>query len=124
MKLCGGSQNRTVSTRSSCSTVKVSSTRSRARVVIIGRCPSRVLDDRALHAELDRPVIGSHFGLDDVAVAQIFSVLGLPREEDPPLQLVRKQRPNHLDGFGWCADRRADRGTGQDQVAGIETLET
>src|ERR1700712_2605711 len=90
MKLYGGSQNRTVSTRSSCSTVKVSSARSRAFGVISGRPRSRVLDEGALHAEIDCPVIGCHAGFDDVAVAQILSVLGLPGEEDPPLQLIRK----------------------------------
>src|SRR6201987_6301894 len=76
MKLCGGSQNLTRSTRSSCSTVKVSSSRARASVANIGRRPSRVLDDVALRAEVDYPVIGGHRGVDDVAVAQIFRVFG------------------------------------------------
>src|ERR1700754_2536423 len=109
MKLCGGSQNRTRSTRSSCSTVKVSSSRSRASVANIGRRPSRVLDDVALRAEVDYPVIGGHRGVDDVAVAQIFRIFGLRCEEGLPLQLVGKQRPDDLDWLGWCADRRADR---------------
>jgi hypothetical protein len=62
----------------SCSTVKVSSSRSRASVANISRCPSCVLHDGALRAEIDCPVVGRHGGLDDVAVAQIFRVFGLP----------------------------------------------
>jgi hypothetical protein len=43
----------------------------------VNNVSSRALDDGALHAEFDRPVIGRHLGLDDVAVAQVFSALGL-----------------------------------------------
>src|SRR5258705_10771335 len=123
MLLYGGSLNRTVSTRSSCSTVNVSNSRSRAWGAI-SRRRSRVLHGGALHAEVDRSVIGRHGGLDDVAVPQIFRVLGLAGEEGLPLQLVGKQRPDHLDWLGRCADCRADRGTGQYQIAGIETLKS
>ena len=56
----------------------VFSARSRACVATISRCRSCVLHDGALHPEVDCPVIGRHRGLDDVAVAQILRVFGLP----------------------------------------------
>ena len=42
------------------------------------RCHSSVFHDGALRAEVDCPVVGRDRGLDDVAVAQIFRVFGLP----------------------------------------------
>jgi hypothetical protein len=49
----------------------------RAPAVIVSRCRSRVLHDGALRAEVDRPVIGRHGGLDGVAVVDIWD-FGLP----------------------------------------------
>ncbi|MDT5089624.1 MAG: hypothetical protein QOG47_2331 [Mycobacterium sp.] len=36
------------------------------------------MHDGALRAEIDRPVIGRHRGIDDIAAAQIFRNFGLP----------------------------------------------
>ena len=60
-----------------CSTGRVSSSRSLASVANISYWSSCVLDDVALRAEVDCPVIGRDCGLDDVAVAQIFRVFCL-----------------------------------------------
>jgi hypothetical protein len=70
------------------------------RALPISFVAGSVLDDGTLRAEVDHPVIGRHRGLDDVAAAQIFRVLGLPWEESLPLQLVGKQRPDDLDWLG------------------------
>src|SRR5258705_13225515 len=121
MLLYGGSLNRTVITRSSCSTVNVSNSRSRAWGAI-SRRRSRVLHGGALHAEVDCSVIGRHGGLDDVAVPKIFRVLGLPREEGLPLQLVRKQPPDGLGWLAWRAECRADGSISQNQVPRTDTL--
>ena len=55
---------------------------------------------------------------------QVLIVVGLPLEERLPLDCRRQQGADDLDGLRRGAQRRTDRGTGQHEVAGVETLES